>query len=144
QVPRNIADGIANLDLPKTPRVYLERAIAQAKAAARYARELVPAEVTDAAAKTKLAEAGAAAGRAFDEFASYLESHRADARGDYAIGEELYTAMLREKELLPFGARELRERGREQWDRLSVEADRIAKEIDGGTWRETCDRLNKI
>ena len=25
--------------------------------------------------------------------------------GDYAIGEELYTALLKEKELLPFGAR---------------------------------------
>ena len=40
--------------------------------------------------------------------------------------------------------RELREKGREQWDLLSAEANRIAKEIDGGTWQETCDRLNKI
>ena len=144
QVPRMIADGVANLDLPRTPRVYLERAIGQAKAAAKYARELVPAEVKDAAAKTKLAEAGAAAGKAFDEFAAFLETHRGDAGGDYAIGEELYSALLREKELLPFGTRELRERGREQWDLLSTEADRIAHEIDGGTWRETCERLNKI
>ncbi|HEY3218163.1 MAG TPA: DUF885 domain-containing protein [Candidatus Limnocylindria bacterium] len=144
KVPKNITDGIANLDLTRTPRIYLERAIGQAKAASKYARELVPAEVKDPTSKQRLAEAGATAAKAFDEYAAFLESHRSDANGNYAIGEELYSALLREKESLPFGARELREKGREQWDMLSAEANRIAKEIDGGTWQETCDRLNKI
>ena len=35
QVPRNIKDGVANIDVAGTPRVYLERAIGQAKAAAK-------------------------------------------------------------------------------------------------------------
>jgi uncharacterized protein (DUF885 family) len=144
QVPRNIKDGLENIDLPRTPRVYLDRAVGQAKAAAKYARELVPAEVRDPTARQRLAKAGAAAAAAFDQFVAFLEKGRATAKGDYAIGEELYTALLKEKELLPFGARELREKGREQWDLLSAEANRIAKEIDGGTWQETCDRLNKI
>jgi uncharacterized protein (DUF885 family) len=144
QVPRNVSDGIANLDLTRTPRVYLERAIGQAKAAAKYARELVPNEVKDAGAKQRLADAGASAGKAFDEFATYLEARKDDAAGNYAIGEELYSGLLKEKELLPFGARELREKGAEQWTLLSTEANRIAKDIDGGTWQETCDRLNKI
>jgi uncharacterized protein (DUF885 family) len=144
QAPKNISDGIANLDLARTPRVYLERAIGQAKAAAKYARELVPNEVADPASKKRLSEAGAAAANAFDQFAVFLESRKADAKGNYAIGEELYSALLREKESLPFGARQLREVGREQWDLLSAEANRIAKEIDGGTWQETCDRLNKV
>jgi len=144
QVPRMVADGMANIELGRTPRVYLDRAIGQAKAAATYARDLVPAEVKDAAARRKLADAGATAARAFDEFAAFLASHRDDAKGDYAIGEQLYTQLLREKELLPFGTRELRDRGSEQWDLLSTEANRIAKEIDGGTWIETCDRLNKV
>ncbi len=144
QVSKNITDGIANIDIARTPRVYLERAIGQAKAAAKYARELVPAEVKDPASKQRLAEAGAGAAKAFDEYAAFLESRRVDAKGSYAVGEALYSALLREKESLPFGARELREKGREQWDLLSTEANRIAKEIDGGTWQETCDRLNKI
>jgi uncharacterized protein (DUF885 family) len=144
QAPKNISDGIANVDIPRTPRVYLERALGQARAAAKYARELVPNEVTDPVSKKRLAEAGAAAAKAFDEYATYLESRKADAKGDYAIGEELYSGLLKEKESLPFGARQLREIGREQWDLLSAEANRIAKEIDGGTWQETCDRLNKI
>ncbi|HET7701019.1 MAG TPA: DUF885 family protein, partial [Candidatus Limnocylindria bacterium] len=144
QVPRTIADGMANLDLARTPPVYLERAVGQAKAAATYARELVPNEVQDPSAKRRLAETGAVAAKAFEEYAAFLESSRVKAAGDFAIGEELYTAMLTEKELLPFGARALREKGSDQWDLLSAEADRIAKEIDGGTWQETCDRLNKV
>jgi uncharacterized protein (DUF885 family) len=144
-VPTNIRDGVANLDFSRTPRVYAERAMGQAKAAARYARELVPAEVKDASSKQRLTEAGAKAAKAFDEFASYLESNKDRATGDWAIGEELYTALLREKELLPFGAAELRERGGEQHELLSTEANRIANEIDGsGDWAKTCDRLNKI
>ncbi len=144
-VPTNIRDGIANLDFARTPRVYAERAIGQAKAAARYARELVPAEVKDASSKQRLTEAGAKAAHAFDEFAAYLESNKERATGDWAIGEELYSALLREKELLPFGAAELREKGREQHALLSTEANRIATEIDGsGDWAKTCDRLNKI
>ncbi len=144
EVPRTIADGVANIDLGRTPRVYLERAVGQAKAAAMYARELVPNEVTDATAKKRLTEAGAAAAKAFDEFAAYLEANKSNAMGDHAIGEELYSALLTQKELLPFGTRELRAKGGEQWDLLSAEADRIARQIDGGTWQETCDRLNKI
>src|SRR5438445_10462547 len=80
QVPRTIADGMANIDLARTPRVYLDRAIGQAKAAATYARELVPAEVKDGAAKQRLAEAGATAARAFDEFGAFLAAHRDDAK----------------------------------------------------------------
>jgi uncharacterized protein (DUF885 family) len=144
-VPTNIRDGIANLDFSRTPLVYSERAIGQAKAAARYARELVPAEVKDASSKQRLTEAGAKAAKAFDDFAAYLESNKDRAKGDWAIGEELYSALLREKELLPFGAAELREKGREQWALLSTEANRIATQIDGsGDWAKTCDRLNKI
>ncbi len=144
-VPTNIRDGVANLDFSRTPRVYVERALGQAKAAARYARELVPAEVKDASSKQRLSDSGAKAAKAFEEFASYLESNLENARGDWAIGEQLYSALLREKELLPFGAAELRERGREQHELLSTEANRIATEIDGsGDWAKTCDRLNKI
>ena len=144
EVPRTVADGIAHLDLGRTPRVYLDRAIGQARAASTYAREIVPNEVAEPAAKRRLAEAGAAAAKAFEEFAAYLETNRARATGDHAIGEALYSALLTQKELLPFGARELREKGTEQWDLLSAEANRIAKEIDGGSWQETCGRLNKI
>ena len=144
-VATHVADGKANLDFALVPPVFLERAIGQARAAARYARELVPGEVKDARHRQKVAEAGAAAASAYEDFAAFLESNKARAAGDYAIGEELYTALLREKELLPFGTRDLRERGREQYEMLSNEANKIAGQIDGGgTWTEVCERLNRV
>jgi uncharacterized protein (DUF885 family) len=144
-VTKHVADGKTNLDFVLVPRVYVDRAIGQAKAAARYARELVPGEVKDPTLRQKVAEAGATAAGAFEDFAAFLDSNKARASGDYAIGEELYTALLREKELLPFDTRELRERGREQYDLLANEANKIAQQIDGGgTWTEVCERLNRV
>jgi hypothetical protein len=103
-----------------------------------------PNEVKDPEQKRRLAETGAAAGKAFDEFAAFLEKNKEAAKGQLRDRRAALFLAPREKELLPFGARELREKGREQWDLLSAEANRIAKEIDGGTWQETCDRLNKV
>ncbi|MDQ2915453.1 MAG: DUF885 domain-containing protein [Chloroflexota bacterium] len=144
-VTKHVADGKANIDFALAPRVFVERAIGQAKAAARYARELVPGEVKDATLRQKVAEAGATAAGAYEDFAAFLETNKSRAAGDYAIGEELYTALLREKELLPFGTPELRERGREQYDLLANEANKIARQIDGGgTWTEVCERLNRV
>lgn len=144
-VTKHVADGKANVDFALVPPVYVDRAIGQAKAAARYARDLVPQEVKDPTLRQKVAEAGATAAGAFEDFAAYLETNKVRASGDYAIGEELYTALLREKELLPFGTHELRERGREQYDLLANEANKIARQIDGGgTWTEVCERLNRV
>ena len=142
---RHVAAGKANVDFALVPRVYAERAVGQAKAAARYARELVPAEIADAGSREKVAMAGATAAQAYEEFAAFLQENLARCSGDYAIGEELYTELLRHKELLPFGARELRERGREQYDLLANEANKIAREVDGsGDWVAACERLNHI
>ncbi|MHB8630571.1 MAG: DUF885 domain-containing protein [Candidatus Limnocylindria bacterium] len=143
QVPRAIRQGIDNLDFSIVPTVYVDRAIGQARAAATYARELVPREVTDPAARAKLASAGAEAGAAFEAFAAFLERKRPSAAGDYAIGETLYTALLQEKELLPYDARSLRERGREQYDLLAAEARRLATEISGSDdWAGLLETLN--
>jgi uncharacterized protein (DUF885 family) len=105
----------------------------------------VPAEVKDAGLRQKVAEAGAAAAGAYEDFAEFLEGRKERASGEYAIGEDLYTALLREKELLPFDTRELRERGREQYELLTNEANKIARQIDGGgDWTEVCERLNRV
>ena len=144
-VTRQVADGKANLDFALVPSIYVDGAIGQAEAAARYALELVPQEVKDPTLRQKVAEAGATAAGSFEDFAAFLETNKARAAGDYAIGEELYTALLREKELLPYGVRELQARGREQYDLLSNEANRIAGQINGGgTWTEVCERLNRV
>lgn len=145
KVPACIEHGMTNLDPALTPPIYVERAIGQAKAAARYARELVPNEVHDRAAKDKLAAAGESAAKAFERFAAWLVELQKKASGKYAVGEAVYSALLREKELLPYDARQLRERGREQYDLLAAELRRLAKEIAGHEdWVALLHELNRI
>ncbi len=145
EVPRALRQGMDNLDFTLAPRVYVDRAIGQARAAARYARELVPQEVSDPEQRERLEAVGAEAGDAFDAFAAFLQEKKDKAIGDYAIGGELYTALLREKELLPYDARELRERGREQYDLLAAEARRLAKDIAGNEdWVGLLAALNRV
>ena len=145
QVPANIEAGIANLEFSLVPRVYLERAIRQAGATARYTRELVPNEVADPTQRERIAAAGETAARAIERFAAHLEANRANARGEYAVGDEIYSALLKEKELLPYDARALRERGREQYDLLAAEAKKVARDISGNDdWVGLLGRLNKV
>ncbi|MDE3193448.1 MAG: DUF885 domain-containing protein [Chloroflexota bacterium] len=145
QVPRTLEEGMANLDPSLVPVIYADRGIGQAKAASRYARELVPNEVKDASAREKLAAAGATAAAAFDRFGAFLEDLRRKASGSYAVGEPIYTRLLREKELLAYDARELRERGRHQYDLLDAELRRLAKVIAGHEdWAALLHELNRI
>ena len=137
--------GIANLDFSLVPPVYLERGIGQARATARYARELVPNEVKDPKQRERLAVAGETAAVAIERFAAHLEANRSKACGEYAIGDEMYSALLKEKELLPYDAVTLRERGREQYDLLAAEAKKVAKDISGNDdWVGLLDTLNKV
>ena len=145
EVPRALRQGIDNLDFTIVPRIYVDRAIGQAKAAAKYARELVPQEVKDPASRELLAATGADAGDAFDAFAEFLTEKKEKASGTYAIGEALYTSLLQDKELLPYDARSLRERGREQYDLLAAELRRLSQEIAGtDDWVGLLDKLNKV
>ncbi len=128
-LPRNLAEGRRNLVPELAPRVYVERALAQARAGARYVRELLPAEVADPRPRAELAEAGAVAAAALEEFAAVLEALRDKASGGWAIGEARYSRLLREKELLRYDARALRERGRQEYDRLAAELRRCARVV---------------
>jgi uncharacterized protein (DUF885 family) len=134
-----------NLDFMLVPRIYVDRAIGQARAAAKYARELVPLQVKDGATREKLAAVGAEAGDAFEAFAAFLVEKKDKASGDYAVGEALYTALLKEKELLPYDARALRERGREQYDLLAAELRRLSREIAStDDWVGLLEKLNQV
>ncbi len=145
KVRENLGDGMRNLDPARVPPVYLERGIGQAKAAVRYARELVPNEVRDAGLRAEVAAAGEAAAKAYEEFAAFLAALGDKVSGQYAIGEAMYTAILREKELLPYDTRALRERGREQYALLDAEMRKLAKQIDGSEdWVALLRRLNKV
>ena len=142
-VPENLEDGKRNLRDELVPAILLDRAVNQARAGARYARELLPAEVTDGDLRAQLAEAGAVAGAAYEEYAAFLDDMRPRATGDWAFGEDRYSHILRDAEMLDLDARALRERGREQVELLSEELRRCARELRStDDWHSVLIELN--
>ncbi len=143
-IPGNLEDGMRNLRPEMVPEIFLDRAANQARAGARYLREILPAQIDDAPMQKRLAEAGEAAGSAYDGFVAFLEEMRPNATGEWALGEERYSSLLREKELLGFDARGLRERGQAAYDELAQELTRCARELRGtDDWKQVLDELNE-
>ena len=144
-IPEALDHGRRNLAPDLVAPVFVDRALGQARAGARYVRELLPAEVRDPALRPAMAEAGAAAGAALDAFAEFLGDLRGRATGGFAIGESRYSRLLREKELLPFDTPALRERGRAEYERLSEELDELAQRVGGGDddWPTVLRTLNR-
>jgi uncharacterized protein (DUF885 family) len=144
QIPSNLDDGRRNLRPEMVPAIFLDRAANQARAGARYVREILPAQVDDEAQRAKLAAAGEEAGAAYDAYVAFLEEMRPAATGEWALGEARYSALLTEKELLGFGARELRDRGQAAYDELAAELTRVARELRGTEdWKQVLDQLNE-
>jgi uncharacterized protein (DUF885 family) len=144
QIPDNLDDGKRNLRPELVPAIFLDRAVNQARAGARYVREILPAQVEDEALRAGLAEAGAATASAYEAYVAHLEGMRGEATGEWALGEERYTALLREKELLGFDTRQLRDRGQAAYDELAAELTRIARELRGtDDWKQVLDELNE-
>jgi uncharacterized protein (DUF885 family) len=143
-IPGNLEDGARNLRAEQVPAIFLERAANQARAGARYVRELLPAQVEDHDLGARLAEAGDATASAYEAYVAFLEGLRPSATGEWALGEQRYSALLREKELLGFDASELRERGRAAYDELASELTRCARELRGtDDWKHVLDELNE-
>lgn len=120
-----------NLDPALASPLFVKRGVGMCRAGAGYFRGLVPAEAQNAANRQRLSEAGEPAARAYDEFAEFLEKLGADATGEWAIGEETYSALLLEKEMLGYGARDMLERGRAAFADLAAEMSRQAQKMSG-------------
>jgi uncharacterized protein (DUF885 family) len=140
QVPTVFAQGRANLDAALAHPLIVERALASARAGARYVRDLLPAEVRDVELSERLRSAGVAAAQAFEDWATFLEGFAATARGSWVFGEDRYTRTLRDREALSFDARGLREHGQRELDRLDIEMADLAERIAGTRdWREVIE-----
>jgi uncharacterized protein (DUF885 family) len=143
-VPRAVAHGRRNLVAELVAPVFVDRALGQARAGARYVRELLPLEARDPALRPPLAEAGAVAGAALDEFAGFLEDLRDRATGGFAIGETRYTRLLRERERVAMDAGALHALGRAEYERLAGELRELARRVGGrGDWTAVVRGLNQ-
>jgi uncharacterized protein (DUF885 family) len=144
ETARALEQGKANLDPALASPLIVERALGSARGAARYARDLVPAEVTDPGLRRQVEMAGAAAADALEDYASHLEGLKESATGSWQLGEERYTRLLRERESLAMDARQLRDMGQAEYDRLDVEMTELAQRTRGtGDWRTVLEEANE-
>src|SRR5688500_20389605 len=85
-IPGNLEDGKRNLRPDMVPAIFLDRAANQARAGARYMREILPTQVDDAALRARLAEAGEGAASAYEGYIEFLEEMRPAGSGERALG----------------------------------------------------------
>ena len=146
EVPAVLAAARENLDPGLAAPLFVERAKGTCRAGIAYARTLVPAEVAGESDRAKLVAAGEVAATAFESFLAFLDDLQGRAEGSWAIGDDRYSALLTDKELLGYGAAEMRDRGQAAYDALSDEMSSLASEIDprgGGDWQALVKQLNQ-
>jgi uncharacterized protein (DUF885 family) len=131
QVDRVVDAGIANLDPALAHPLIVERGLGAARGVTRYVRDLVWRDVEDPDLQDRLRAAGERAAPHLDRFAAHLEELLPRARGSWQLGEEGYTRILREREVLADDARSLRERGQAELERLDGEMSAIARDAAG-------------
>lgn len=130
QVPAVLGAARANLDPDLAPRLLVDRGLRAAGAGVRYLRELLPAEVTDPSLQADLAAAAVRAAVAVEDFAAVLEALGERARGDWAIGDSHYSGLLKDRELLGYGAAKMHAGGLVAYDELDAKMTDLARAID--------------
>lgn len=146
-VPDLLDAGRTNLDSELAAPVLVRRALGQCRAGEAYAHDIAThAEVRNGGLQDRLIAAGAAAAEAFAAFGSHLSELDEQAAGEWAIGEDRYSALLREVELLGIDAGQLHEWGRSAWAELDTEMLGLARVVnpDSRSWQETVSACSEF
>jgi uncharacterized protein (DUF885 family) len=130
-VPDVVEAGIANLDPALAHPLIVERGRNAARGGVRYLRDLAWQEVEDEPGRERLRAAGETAAVHLERYVDHLDRLVESAHGSWELGEERYSRILREREVLPDDARQLRERGQREFDRLDAEMRELAADATG-------------
>ncbi len=139
-VPAATAQIRANLWTP-LPRTWIDQGVASFGGMVPFLRDDAPkvfAEVKDAALQSAYADANAKAVEAFKGLADWLEAQRATQTEDYAIGAELFAAMLEETEGVDLPLDRVLEAGKADLARNLAALDEACREFAPGTDRKGC------
>lgn len=131
QIPGVLAACRENLDADLAAAIIVGRGLGQSRTGRSFVTSALPGMVGDERLAARIREAAEPAAAAFDETASFLEQFQDKARGDWRMGERLYSALLTERELLGYGAAELHERGRSAYAALDGELRALCRDITG-------------
>ncbi|GAA1296105.1 hypothetical protein Psi02_12240 [Planotetraspora silvatica] len=138
-VPAVLAACRENLDPGLASDLLVRRGLDQARTARPFLTATLPAGVADEGLRARLIRAAEPAAEAFDELVTFLEGF--EAGGTWRMGEELYSTLLRERELLGYGASELHEKGLKAWDELDVRMREVAGRLGDTEWRAAMESL---
>jgi uncharacterized protein (DUF885 family) len=135
-LPAVLEDAKRNIDAELVPPLFVERAQGPCRAGIGYFRDLVPQEVADDALRSKVADAGDAAATALEGYLAWLDELAPKATGDWVFGEQRYSALLQDKEVLRFDTAGLHAMGRRAFDACEAELVAVATRIDASSdWR---------
>ncbi len=140
QVPRAAAQIRANLRMPMA-RTRLEYGISSFQGMADYFANDVPAVfagVADETLQAEFAAATTAASAAMGDLADWLNSNRATATEDYAIGPELFSQMVYDTERVSVSLPELEAMGREDLRRNQLALGEACAEFAPGESVRSC------
>ncbi|WP_250213138.1 DUF885 domain-containing protein [Acrocarpospora catenulata] len=139
EVPGALAACRVNLDPALAADLLVSRGLDQARTGRRFLTVTLPGLVGDPGLRARLAAAAGPAADAFDELASFLEGFK--AHGTWRMGEKLYSTMLREREMLGYGAAELHEKGKAEWAGLDRDMRELAVRLGHEDWRPAMEAL---
>ena len=144
-IPAVLAACRENVDAGVAARLYVDRALGQARTGRGFLTAALPAMVQDEKLRARLADSVEPAARAFDEAAEFLADLAERAEGDWRMGEATYSRLLEECEMLGYGAAELSRRGKAAYEELDAEMRELASRVPGGStdWRSTMELLNE-
>ncbi|GAB2934552.1 DUF885 domain-containing protein [Nonomuraea fastidiosa] len=134
EVPGVLAACRANLDPDLAAPLLVKRGLGQARTGRNFLTRTIPSMVEDPELRAKLAEAAEPAAQAFDDIVTFLEGF--ECGGTWRMGERLYSTLLREREMLGYGAAELHEKGKAAWAELDARMQEVAVKVNGSRdWR---------
>ena len=131
KVGQAVDAGIANLDPDLAHPLIVERGTNAARGATRYVRDLVWLDAQDTGRRERLRQAGEAAAIHLERWVAHLEGFATRAQGRWQLGEEGYSRILQEREVLGDDARALRARGQAEFDRLDAEMTALSRDATG-------------
>jgi hypothetical protein len=144
-LPRALAQVRANLHTPM-PRVYAEIGQGRFSGLSSYLKDDVPqvfSSVSDIGLRGEFESANAAAVRALDSLAAWFAEQAKQGTIDYALGPELFAAMLKQTEGVDVSLEVLERRGREDMDRnLAALKKACARYAPGQAIRLCVRRMN--
>lgn len=139
-LPDLLAAARANLDPCLASPLLLDRAVGHARGAVTYLRHWLPREVGQRS--PPLAAAAERAADLVEAHVRWLAELSGRAGGDWAIGDQRYTARLQEVEGLGMSAAELHHIGETSYPELVGDIGALTRRLDGSdNWRSTLGRM---